>query len=1137
MPHGLAIEWFTGSESIGLFVAVLLPFILQGVQMNRKYRRWAALALGSGLVLGNPIPAQAEGTSSVSSLSATFHTETANPWRLSVVVSGSQSIVQVKGCVDGQCFPLQRQSGGSWSAGTPFPVVGPVAFVASNAAGENATSEIRAWPSGKIWEDENTESAHGVSSPSLASEDFQARFHSPVGGKWWVEVEIFANQNVRRVEVVSDSTELTSWHTKPLFASHKGTWSSSFLIPQGTKVHFRAQGSAGAWVSSEQYLWPDAVPIGNLVPDDLAEAEPSEEGEQEDPGEETFGEELANEAGVDPLDEETPQPEIAAEGNGENLAENEPPETNEPVDLRSSLSSLVGKKSPEVVERHTGLSLSPHFVVDRDAAIVLGKALFWDQQVGSDGVACASCHFQAGADARIKNQLSPGLIGGNGVFDPLSTGGGGPNYALRQSDFPLRTDDVVSSSGVVAQSFHGIMEGYSDFENKIAPDLCEALLDEDPLGFHQWGVNLRRAAPRNSPSAILATFNFTNFWDGRARREFNGATPFGKRDASASIREVNASGEVKESFVLFENLSAASQSVGPPLSPMEMSCAGRRFLQLGKKLLSLMPLQLQNVSFSDGVFGPYVDASGLGLSVTYADLIAKAFHPRFWDSDAVLDEAGNTLRYGIPEADDEYDLMAINFAFLWGLAIHMYEDTLVPDQSPFDRYMDGDDGALSASELAGLRVFQGKGKCINCHKTATLSSASTLHLVPELREGGVVERMRMSGQKYDYGLRGEFETHSTGTKRKITIDSEANIRALGIPSAPGEAVGTVRIESEADCAYHVTSWILDPDQNSGSWSSTKDVELHAALETGEPIGCADTVRVSWSVPPGSPTGRLRVYENDKTFAKIDVSASIKSYRWLTPVLYDNGFYNIGVRPVQEDIGVGGEDPFGNPLSYTKQYLGMLMGKKPSDPFEIDECKFAIPYAPDVDKFFFPGGFTAVDCLDGTTAYRPKKPSEIKSWPLRHAQKKAIQRVQTGVNGAFKTPMLRNVELTGPYFHTGGYATLEQVVDFYDRGGDFPRQDGIRLDADIRPLELTSQEKSDLVAFMKALTDQRVVRQQAPFDHPELFVPHGHMDRPTADAAAKPLGADEFLELPATGKEGWFEENEQCFVSFEANLQP
>ena len=65
------------------------------------------------------------------------------------------------------------------------------------------------------------------------------------------------------------------------------------------------------------------------------------------------------------------------------------------------------------------------FVRDRAAAIVLGKALFWDQQVGSDGQACASCHFHAGADSRSKNQLDPGLR----AFD-IKTGTANPDTKL-----------------------------------------------------------------------------------------------------------------------------------------------------------------------------------------------------------------------------------------------------------------------------------------------------------------------------------------------------------------------------------------------------------------------------------------------------------------------------------------------------------------------------------------------------------------------------------------------------------------------------------------------------------------------------------------------------------------------------------
>ena len=55
---------------------------------------------------------------------------------------------------------------------------------------------------------------------------------------------------------------------------------------------------------------------------------------------------------------------------------------------------------------------------DRQMAMVLGKALFWDSQVGSDGVqACASCHFSAGADTRVRDQLNPNTLGGDSLLE------------------------------------------------------------------------------------------------------------------------------------------------------------------------------------------------------------------------------------------------------------------------------------------------------------------------------------------------------------------------------------------------------------------------------------------------------------------------------------------------------------------------------------------------------------------------------------------------------------------------------------------------------------------------------------------------------------------------------------------------
>jgi cytochrome c peroxidase len=70
-----------------------------------------------------------------------------------------------------------------------------------------------------------------------------------------------------------------------------------------------------------------------------------------------------------------------------------------------------------------------------------------------------------------------------------------------------------------------------------------------------------------------------------------------------------------------------------------------------------------------------------------------------------------------------------------------------------------------------------------------------------------------------------------------------------------------------------------------------------------------------------------------------------------------------------------------------------------------------------------------------------------------------------MRGAFKTPTLRDISLTAPYMHNGIYKTLEEVIDHYDRGGDAVDN----LSKEMKPLQLTAQEKRDLVAFMESLT--------------------------------------------------------------------
>lgn len=80
-------------------------------------------------------------------------------------------------------------------------------------------------------------------------------------------------------------------------------------------------------------------------------------------------------------------------------------------------------------------------------------------------------------------------------------------------------------------------------------------------------------------------------------------------------------------------------------------------------------------------------------------------------------------------------------------------------------------------------------------------------------------------------------------------------------------------------------------------------------------------------------------------------------------------------------------------------------------------------------------------------------------------------------GAFKTPTLRNLSDTAPYMHDGSQKTLEEVVEFYDKGGEANEW----LSSDIKKLGLSAQEKKDLVAFLRALNGDKVLIKE-----PESF---------------------------------------------------
>jgi cytochrome c peroxidase len=666
------------------------------------------------------------------------------------------------------------------------------------------------------------------------------------------------------------------------------------------------------------------------------------------------------------------------------------------------------------------------YVVNLTVAIQLGKALFWDMQVGSDNkTACATCHHKAGADGRNKNQLNPGA---NATWD-----GYGPNYQFFDLDtagnFPFtsfdsvsnlidRTDNIAGSQGVRNSTFVAIKNG-TESTTSVA----------DPV-FSVSGKNVRQVTGKNTPSAVNAVFNHRQFFNGRAQPEFNGVNPFGNRDASARVWVVGSKGSPVQIDIHVQNASLASQAVGPVLNSTEMSAAGRTFPDVGQKMLAAKPLNGQKVSPTDGVLGPLADTT-TGLKTTYTSLIQQAFQPKWWNSNKSVSVGGKT-----------YSMIAANFSLFWGLSVMLYEATLVSDDSAMDQYL-----ALVGTARPGPT-----------DPTAAVLDQAVNRLVSE-------------------GITVTRESILNG----LNLFERPVAPAPSFPPPSGFGAGCTGChfggELTSASMRNLTAGGLEPGdvalKNAGF-----DIRMERMF-----------TKMDWT-PPGPltpvPLGADVITFDPSTYAidVIGISGSPVSPIRLPVAVYDAGWYNLGVRPTADDVGLGGNDPFGAALSWTRWFQSMLASVKV--PGGGLGCATSPPAAPITSPF-------AGEVLNPLTGF------PLLAGPLKGNE-------ATDVAGTFKVPGLHNVELTGPYFHNGGKSTLRQVLDFYDDGGNFANPTRSPL---ITPLGLSQSQVDDLIAFLLSWTDERVRSQKAPFDHPQLFVPNGD----------NPAGTDAMVEFPAVGAAG------------------
>ena len=813
--------------------------------------------------------------------------------------------------------------------------------------------------------------------------------------------------------------------------------------------------------------------------------------------------------------------------------------------LALTIAALGGSKTPPPAPAQTpmtpilplGIAEGQGIIVPGGTkyAIALGKALFWDQQAGSQGIACAGCHFHAGADTRLTNQINPGFndltvgvtpggdinTGGDSKFGSTagsaklgtfaSGGPGRPEHTLKASDFPghqladhtdrnsallITTNDRVSSQG----AFSGVFESVrKNGKTDVCDDFSGAIFY---AGKYPGQYPARQVEPRNTPTVVNSALNHRQFFDGRANNMFNGVGPFGMRDIKGDPTKrlllFDSGGNPYTWFLQLENGSLASQAVAPVVNAVEMSCNGRTFPDVAVKLLATSPLAQQQVSPTDSVLGTLDATKGKGLDPTYTYdwLIRQAFDPKWWGGTGLwrVNADGSVTKDLTGYSQEE-----INFSMFWGIAIMMYESTLISNESEYDNLVAS--GALQIGQSSPI-----PGLPIGCSAGTPTS-------------GPAADPLLVRGCQLFHGLPPGFF-------------------GPGVPISPPQNQGVACIFCHGDPTFS---------------------EAQQTVQANSSPFTAFTPFLSPVTDVGVPG--VRGPFND---------------------LRDLGFANIGIRPVFTDQMLGRVDSYGNPLSYGRQYMNYLQAggtAAAAQQFLLD------PFlANAVAATAFPGGQGAL-AQGSPLSFTPGQGPPV----IPPGFGEAVNWAKLEVDGASKIPSLRNVGLTPPYFSWGYYSSLRQVMEVYNRGlssryitdtnagvanfdqhgtactsgddsgsgpvGNTGYQDlvnGVTSYCDTNvtglivplglsdcsapkgtvPYNLCKQNKQTtanddlaaMVRFMISLSDPRLQCSTAPFDHPSMTVITGQT---ATDSNGDGLADDTTYKLPAVGASGFKHNSGNC----------
>ena len=538
---------------------------------------------------------------------------------------------------------------------------------------------------------------------------------------------------------------------------------------------------------------------------------------------------------------------------------------------------------------------------------------------------------------------------------------------------------------------------------------------------------------------------------------------------------------------------------------------------------------------------------------------------------------------------NQFTQMEANFSMFFGLSVHAWTNLLIPDDTPMDRFYDDNPDAFT-----------------------NFGEANSIFLVPDMLTCGDPDPRNNNQPATQPCL-----TEVGNFKRDAGLEAALNctVEACDNPEALRVPVGGTRQAGAPDPLLGMDFFLgSNLSLKNPNFRSLRCGECHAGgtltdhtVEISHQWSFNDWLQEFVTGRPGveafpEPLGRSRLITGFSLEGEIQENAQDGIERNVAdlctvepcvdahgnPVpggrvggfpqgqaLFDNGVYNIGVTPIQNDVGRGGPDAFGWPLSLSYLALKNLCGidYTPGGDDPLDDFKqpvgpngvgFPCPlFDPAID--YTSGGLYEPTAQDqqinpgfGEEPADPQLPPYLAKWAsnLNVGDESNQDELFIGVNtvgrepilegfvdnfgpfnpsatvgeafsmarqmemstwpnvnrvntqGAFKAAPLRNIALTGPYFHNGGKLTLRQQLDFYLRGSDFPKSNSHHRDFLIAHLStedealgvdpatglplFTPEQKEEIITavidFLLELTDERVAFERAPFDHPEIFVP-------------------------------------------------